>query len=52
MYVNKKIAEVATALPADNFSSQGSESHADIVRSVRETLANFEVSDLQCKCAR
>lgn len=42
MYVNKRIAEVATTLPTDAHSPQGSESNADIVRSVREALASFE----------
>lgn len=41
MYVNKKIAEHATPHSTEVYAAH-SESHADIVRSVRETLASFE----------
>jgi len=47
MYVNKRIAENATAHPVEAYTAgggvaSGGESHADIVRSVRETLSSFE----------
>ena len=46
MYVNKRIAENATAHPADLAGLAGAvaggESHADIVRSVREAITSFE----------
>lgn len=41
MYISKRIAENAAAFPTETFSAQN-ESHAEIVRSVRETLASFE----------
>lgn len=41
MYVNKKIAEVAAPQQLENFSA-ASESHADIVRSVKEALSSYE----------
>lgn len=42
MFISKRIAENATAYPSEAPTLQG-ESHAEIVRSVRETLASFEV---------
>ncbi|WIA36726.1 hypothetical protein OEZ86_007998 [Tetradesmus obliquus] len=41
VYIAKKIAESAAPAPIEQYPAS-SESHAEIVRSVRETLANYE----------
>lgn len=46
MYIHRRIAASATPYPTETFSAHH-ESHADILRSVKETLAHFEVR--QCK---
>ena len=49
MYISRQIAACAAAFPTDISSGMGisfashSESHAEIVRSVRETMASYEV---------
>jgi bifunctional DNase/RNase len=45
MYITKQVANYATSYPVEPLSQQ-SETNAEIVRSVRETLASFEVSKI------
>jgi hypothetical protein len=42
MFVNKRIADVACTQPIDTAALSAAETHADIVRSVKDTLATFE----------
>ena len=49
MYISRQIAACAAAFPTDSMMASGSpfsshsESHAEIVRSVREAMASYEV---------
>ena len=43
MYINKHIAEIATTPIPELLSHEEAETQAEIIRSVRDTLASFEV---------